>query len=95
MFFIDDVGYKQSAVSELRNKLSLLVGSSFRKSRSMTVQFSAIGALLVLLPLPFDKVVATQSRQLSGPFVLQASQISDCFFQLSKEHQSLACYFFS
>jgi hypothetical protein len=71
------------------------MGTSFMKSRSITVQFSAIGALLVLLPLPFDKVVATQSRQLSGLFVWQASQISDWFFQLSKEHQSLACSFFS
>ncbi|GJN17531.1 hypothetical protein PR202_gb04608 [Eleusine coracana subsp. coracana] len=94
-FFIDDVGYEQRAVSELRNKLSLLMGPSFMKSRSVTVQFSAIGVLLVLLPLPFDKVVATQSRPLSGPFVLQASQISDWFFQLSKEHQSLARSFFS
>jgi hypothetical protein len=65
------------------------------KSRNITVQFSAIGALLVLLPLSFGKVVATQSRQLSGPFVLQASQISDLFFQLSKEHQSLARSFLS
>lgn len=94
-FFVDDNDYEQRVVSELRNKLSLLMGTSFTKSRSLTVQFSAIGALLVLLPLPFDKVVARQSRPLSGPFVLQASQISDWFFQLSKEQQSLARSFFS
>ncbi|XP_062222551.1 uncharacterized protein LOC133921610 isoform X2 [Phragmites australis] len=94
-FFIDDVGYEQRAVSELRNKLSLLIGTSFTKSRSVTVQFSGIGALLSLLPLPFDKIVGTQSRPLSGPFVLQASRISEWFVQLSKEHQSLALSFFS
>ncbi|TVU34986.1 hypothetical protein EJB05_16846 [Eragrostis curvula] len=94
-FFIDDVGYEQRAVSELRDKLSLLMGTSFMKSVSVTVQFSAIGALLIFLPLPFADVVATRSRPLSGPFVLQARQISDWFLQLSKEHQSLACSFFS
>ena len=94
-FFIDDVGYEQRAVSELRNKLSLLIGTAFTKSKSVAVQFSAIGALLSLLPLPFDKIVAAQSRPFSGPFVLQASQISEWFDQLSKEHQSLARSFFS
>uniref|UniRef100_A0A0A8Z7R2 Uncharacterized protein n=1 Tax=Arundo donax TaxID=35708 RepID=A0A0A8Z7R2_ARUDO len=94
-FFIEDVGYEQRAVSELRNKLSLLLGTSFTNSRSVTVQFSSIGALLSLLPLPFDKIVGTQSRPLSGPFDLQTSQISEWFVQLSKEHQSLALSFFS
>ncbi|XP_062206994.1 uncharacterized protein LOC133908835 isoform X2 [Phragmites australis] len=94
-FFADDVGYEQRAVSELRNKLSLLIGTAFTKSKSVAVQFSAIGALLSLLPLPFDKIVAAQSRPFSGPFVLQASQISEWFDQLSKEHQSLARSFFS
>ncbi|KAJ1285564.1 hypothetical protein BS78_03G288900 [Paspalum vaginatum] len=94
--FVDDVGYEQRRVSELRNKLSSwLTGTSFTKSRSLSVQFSAIGALLSVLPLPFDKIVATQSRQLSGPFVVQERQISEWFVQLSNEHQSLARSFFS
>ncbi|KAL6616124.1 hypothetical protein ACP70R_038394 [Stipagrostis hirtigluma subsp. patula] len=93
-FFIDDVGYEQRAVSKLRNKLSWLLGTSFTKSRSLTVQFSAVGALLILLPLPFVKVVAAQTRPVSGPFVLQVRQISEWFDQLSKEHQSLASSFF-
>ncbi|KAL6845217.1 hypothetical protein ACP4OV_024712 [Aristida adscensionis] len=94
-FFIDDIGYEHSSVIELRNKLSLLIGTSLTKSRSATVQFSAIGALLVLVPLPFDKIVSPQSTPFSGPFVLQVKQISEWFVQLSKEHQSLACSFFS
>ncbi|RCV27530.1 hypothetical protein SETIT_5G332000v2 [Setaria italica] len=94
--FIDNVGYEQRRVSELRDKLSsLLAGTSFTKSRSLSVQFSAIGALLSVLPLPFDKIIATQSRQLSGPFVVQERQISEWFVQLSNEHQSLARSFFS
>ena len=94
--FIDDVGYEHSRVSELRDKLSsFLAGTSFTKSSSLTVQFSAIGALLSVLPLLFDKTVATQSRHLSGPFVVQARQISEWFVQLSNEHQSLARSFFS
>ncbi|CAO2171597.1 unnamed protein product [Urochloa humidicola] len=94
--FIDDVGYEQRRVSELRDKLSsLLERTSFTKSRGLSVQFSAIGALLSILPLPFDKIVATQSRQLSGPFVVQVRQISEWFVQLSNEHQSLARSFFS
>ncbi|WVZ68690.1 hypothetical protein U9M48_017599 [Paspalum notatum var. saurae] len=94
--FIDDVGYEQRRVSDLRNKLSSwLTGTSFTKSRSLSVQFSAIGALLSILPLTFDKIVATQSRQLSGPFFVQERQISEWFVQLSNEHQSLARSFFS
>jgi len=94
--FIDDVGYEHSRVSELRDKLSsFLAGTSFTKSSSLSVQFSAIGALLSVLPLSFDKTVATQSRHLSGPFVVQARQISEWFVQLSNEHQSLARSFFS
>ncbi|CAL4973849.1 unnamed protein product [Urochloa decumbens] len=94
--FIDDVGYEQRRVSELRDKLSSLIeGTSFTKSRSLSVQFSAISALLSVLPLPFDKIVDTQNKQLSGPFVAQSRQISEWFVQLSNEHQSLAQSFFS
>ncbi|OEL20829.1 hypothetical protein BAE44_0018152 [Dichanthelium oligosanthes] len=94
--FMGNVGYEQRRVSELRNKLSsLLTGTRFTKSRSLSVQFSAIGALLSVLPLPFDKIVATQSRQLSGPFVVQARQIFEWFVQLSNEHQSVARSFFN
>jgi hypothetical protein len=94
--FIDDAGYEHRRVSELRDKLSsFLAGTSFTKTSSLSVQFSAIGALLSVLPLSFDKIVATQSRQLSGPFVVQARQISEWFVRLSNEHQSLARSFFS
>nr|CAB3474377.1 unnamed protein product [Digitaria exilis] len=94
-FFVDDVGYEQRRVSEMRDKLSsLLGGTSFTKSRSLSVQFSAIGALLSVIPLPFDSIVATQSTQLSGPFAMSARQISEWFVQLSDEHQSLAGSFF-
>ncbi|XP_066307042.1 uncharacterized protein [Miscanthus floridulus] len=94
--FVDDVGYEDRSVSKLRNKLSsLLTGTSFTKSWSLRVQFTAIGALVSVLPLPFDKIVATESRQLSGPFVVQVKQISEWFVQLSREHQSLAHSFFS
>lgn len=94
-FFIDDVGYEQRRVSEMRDRLSsLLGGTSFTKSRSLSVQFSAIGALLSVLPLPFDSIVATQSTQLSGPFAMPARHISEWFVQLSNEHQSLARSFF-
>ncbi|KAF8766211.1 hypothetical protein HU200_007717 [Digitaria exilis] len=79
-FFVDDVGYEQRRVSEMRDKLSsLLGGTSFTKSRSLSVQFSAIGALLSVIPLPFDSIVATQSTQLSGPFAMSARQISEWF----------------
>ena len=94
--FVDDVGYEDRSVSKLRNKLSsLLTGTSFTKSWSLSVQFTAIGALVSVLPLPFDKIVATESRQLSGPFVVQVKQISEWFVQLSREHQSLAHSLFS
>ena len=94
--FVDDVGYEERSVSKLRNKLSsLLTGTSFTESWSFSVQFTAIGALVSVLPLPFDKIVATESRQLSGPFVVQVKQISEWFVQLSREHQSLAHSFFS
>ncbi|VAH80181.1 unnamed protein product [Triticum turgidum subsp. durum] len=76
-FFIDDVGYETEAVVELRNKLAVLIGTSFTRSRSIPVQFSAIGALLSLFPLTFDKIVSSQTGPLSGPCVLQASQISE------------------
>uniref|UniRef100_A0A453FLB3 Maternal effect embryo arrest 22 n=2 Tax=Aegilops tauschii subsp. strangulata TaxID=200361 RepID=A0A453FLB3_AEGTS len=94
-FFIDDVGYETEAVVELRNKLAVLIGTSFTRSRSIPVQFSAIGALLSLFPLTFDKIVSSQTGPLSGPCVLQASQISEWFGQLSKENQSFARSFFS
>lgn len=94
-FFVDDVGYEPKAVSELRNKLSVLIGTSFTRSRSIPVQFSAIGALLSLLPLTFDKIAATHTGPLSGPCVLQVGQIYEWFAQLSKENQSLARSFFS
>uniref|UniRef100_A0A0E0JP66 Uncharacterized protein n=1 Tax=Oryza punctata TaxID=4537 RepID=A0A0E0JP66_ORYPU len=93
-FFVDDVGYEQRAVSDLRNHLSVLMRTKVSNSRNMPVQLSAIGALLSLLPLTFDKIVA-HSGQLSGLYVLQARQISEWFCQLSKEHQSMACSFFS
>ncbi|OQU87617.1 uncharacterized protein LOC8079260 isoform X3 [Sorghum bicolor] len=81
--FVDDVGYEDRSVSKLRNKLlSLLTGTSFTKSWSLSVQFTVIGALVSVLPLPFDKIVATESRQLSGPFVVQVKQISEWFVQL-------------
>lgn len=90
--FIDDVGYEHRRVSELRDKLtSLLAGT---KSRCLSVQLSATGALLSVLPLSFGKIIATQSRQLSGPFVVQERQISEWFAQLSNEHKSLARSFF-
>ena len=93
--FVDDVGYEDRSVSKLRNKLSsLLTGTSFTKSWSLSVQFTAIGALVSVLPLPFDKI-ATESRQLSGSFVVQVKEISEWFVQLSSEHQSLARSFFS
>ncbi|XBI65866.1 hypothetical protein VPH35_045605 [Triticum aestivum] len=94
-FFIDDVGYETESVVELRNKLAVLIGTSFTRSSSILVQFSAIGALLSLFPLTFDKIVSTQTGPLSGPCVLQARQISEWFGQLSKENQSFACSFFS
>ncbi|CAM0882880.1 unnamed protein product [Alopecurus aequalis] len=95
-FFIDDVGYEMKSVIELRNKLSLLMGTSFARSRSILVQFSAVGALLSLLPLTFDKIVASPTGPLSsGLCVLQATQISEWFAQLSKENQSFAHSFFS
>ena len=93
--FVDDVGYEDRSVSKLRNKLSsLLTGTSFTESWSLSVQFTAIGALVSVLPLPFDKI-ATESRQLSGSFVVQVKEISEWFVQLSSEHQSLARSFFS
>ena len=73
----------------------MLIGTSFTRSRSIPVQFSAIGALLSLFPLTFDKIVSSQTGPLSGPGVLQASQISEWFGQLSKENQSFARSFFS
>jgi hypothetical protein len=82
-------------VIELRNKLSVLMGTSFTTSKSILVQFSAVGALLSLLPLTFDKIVASLTGPLSGLCVLQATQISEWFAQLSKENQSFACSFFS
>lgn len=95
-FFVDDVGYEQISVTQLRNKLSsLLTAISFTKAWGLSVQFTAIGALVSVLPLSFDRIVATQSIQLSGPFVVQVKQISEWFVQLSKEHQSLARSFFS
>ncbi|KAK1667291.1 hypothetical protein QYE76_055457 [Lolium multiflorum] len=94
-FFIDDVGYEMKTVIELRNKLSVLMGTSFTTSKSILVQFSAVGALLSLLPLTFDKIVASPTGPLSGLCVLQATQISEWFAQLSKENQSFACSFFS
>ncbi|XP_044977176.1 uncharacterized protein LOC123444510 isoform X2 [Hordeum vulgare subsp. vulgare] len=94
-FFIDDVGHETESVVELRNKLAVLIGTSFTGSRSIPVQFSAIGALLSLFPLTFDKIVSSQTGPLSGPCVLQARQISEWFGQLSKENQSFARSFFS
>uniref|UniRef100_A0ACD5W465 Uncharacterized protein n=1 Tax=Avena sativa TaxID=4498 RepID=A0ACD5W465_AVESA len=94
-FFVDDVGYEMNSVIELRNKLSVLMGTSFTTSKSILVQFSAVGALLSLLPLTFDKIVASSTGQLSGPCILQATQISEWFGQLSKENQSFAHSFFS
>uniref|UniRef100_A0A804NCU9 Maternal effect embryo arrest 22 n=1 Tax=Zea mays TaxID=4577 RepID=A0A804NCU9_MAIZE len=94
--FVDDVGYEERSVSKLRNKLSLLLtGAHFTKSWSLSVQFTAIGALVSVLPLPFDKIVATGSRQLSGSFDVEMKQISEWFVQLSSEHQYLARSFFS
>lgn len=93
-FFVDDVGYEQRAVSDLRNHLSVLMRTKVSNSRNMPVQLSAIGALLSLLPLAFDKIVA-HSGQLPDLYVLQGRQISEWFCQLSKEHQSIACSFFS
>ncbi|CAD6236588.1 unnamed protein product [Miscanthus lutarioriparius] len=84
--FVDDVGYEDRSVSKLRNKLSsLLTGTSFTKSWSLSVQFTAIGALVSVLPLPFDKIVATESRQLSGPFVVQVKQISEWILSCSDQ----------
>uniref|UniRef100_J3L4G5 Maternal effect embryo arrest 22 n=1 Tax=Oryza brachyantha TaxID=4533 RepID=J3L4G5_ORYBR len=93
-FFVDDAGYEQRAVSDLRNKLSVLMKTKFSNSRTIPAQFSAVGALLSLLPLTFDKIVA-HSGQFPDLYVLQARQISEWFGQLRKEHQSLACSFFS
>ncbi|KAF0919176.1 hypothetical protein E2562_028474 [Oryza meyeriana var. granulata] len=93
-FFVDDVGYEQRAVSDLRNKLSVLMRTKISNSRTIHVQLSAIEAFLSLLPLTFDKIVA-HTGQLPDLYVLQARQISEWFGQLSKEHQSLACSFFS
>ncbi|KAM3332772.1 hypothetical protein ACQJBY_028116 [Aegilops geniculata] len=94
-FFIDDVGYETESVVELRNKLAVLIGTNYTRSRSIPVQFSAIGALLSLFPLTFDKIVSSQTGPLSGPCVLQVRQISEWFGQLSKENQSFARSFFS
>ncbi|KAM0850635.1 hypothetical protein ACQ4PT_052949 [Festuca glaucescens] len=94
-FFIDDVGYEMKTVIELRNKLSVLMGTGFTTSKSIMVQFSAVGALLSLLPSTFDKIVASPTGPLSGLCVLQATQISEWFAQLSKENQSFACSFFN
>ncbi|EEE55445.1 hypothetical protein OsJ_03595 [Oryza sativa Japonica Group] len=75
-FFVDDVGYEQRAVSDLRNHLSVLMRTKVSNSRNMPVQLSAIGALLSLLPLAFDKIVA-HSGQLPDLYVLQGRQISE------------------
>uniref|UniRef100_A0A0D9V670 Maternal effect embryo arrest 22 n=1 Tax=Leersia perrieri TaxID=77586 RepID=A0A0D9V670_9ORYZ len=93
-FFVDDVGYEQRTVSDLRNKLSELMRTKISSSRTMPVQLSAVGALLSLLPLTFDKIVS-HTGELPDRYVLQAKQISEWFCQLSKEHQSLAFSFFS
>ncbi|XP_010232391.1 uncharacterized protein LOC100835630 isoform X3 [Brachypodium distachyon] len=90
-FFIGDVGYETKSVIELRNKLSVLIGTDFTRSRSILVQFSAVSALLSLLPLTFDKVIIRQPSALSGP----SSEISEWFAQLSKENQSFARSFFT
>ncbi|KAG1348043.1 hypothetical protein COCNU_06G018720 [Cocos nucifera] len=56
-FGIEDGGYQQTGVAELRCSLSRILDASITEKRSIPTQFSAVGALLNLLPFSFEETV--------------------------------------
>ncbi|XP_008793572.2 LOW QUALITY PROTEIN: uncharacterized protein LOC103709835 [Phoenix dactylifera] len=90
-FGIDDGGYLQIGVAELRCSLSRILDASLTQKRSIPTQFSAVGALLNLLPFNFEEIVdghpeLSQDATEYG----YVTQVKKWFSHLSMEQQAIS-----
>lgn len=90
-FGIDDGGYQQTGVVELRCILSRILDASITEKRSIPTQFSAVGAFLNLFPFNFEEIVdghleLSQDASEYGYVV----QVKKWFSHLSMERRAIS-----
>ncbi|XP_073107607.1 uncharacterized protein [Elaeis guineensis] len=89
-FGIDDGGYQQTGVAELRCSLSRILEASITEKRSMPTQFSAVGALLNLLPFNFEEIVGHRELPQDASEYGYVMQVKKWFSHLSMEQQAMS-----
>nr|CAD1828209.1 unnamed protein product [Ananas comosus var. bracteatus] len=90
-FGIDERGFEQSEVVELRDKLSLFTESPANEKKSFPIQISAISALLNLLPFTFKEIIGGDHKSpLDKSQYSLSLQIQNWFAKLSKEQKAVS-----
>ncbi|XP_073005425.1 uncharacterized protein [Typha latifolia] len=91
-FGVDDGGYHQSDIAKMRGRLSLFIETNTSGKGSFTVQLSAVGSLLNLLPFTLKEIVNIKDViPLDKSLFDHAIQIKKWFAQLSREQEILSC----
>ncbi|XP_073107393.1 uncharacterized protein [Elaeis guineensis] len=89
-FGIDDGGYQQTGVAELRCSLSRILEASITEKRSIPTQFSAVGAVLNLLPFNFEEIAGHRELSQDASEYGYVMQVKKWFSHLSMEQQAMS-----
>ncbi|XP_058071715.1 uncharacterized protein LOC131220870 isoform X2 [Magnolia sinica] len=92
---IDAGGYVQKGLEELRFSLSTFLDANITGERGLPFQFSAVHALIDLLPFGFEEVIQKNMElSVDTSQSAHAEAIRKWFSQLSKEQQDLSMRLF-
>lgn len=84
---VDFNGYEEAGIKKLRDCISAFFCQSTSRNLSIPVQFATVIALLGLVPISFEELVAIESQSILSQESIPADFIRKWFSLLSKEQQ--------